>query len=215
MSAALVSYSQTLAVINEEKCIGCTLCIKACPFDAILGASKQMHTVIDPFCTGCKLCIAPCPMDCISMQDNPRFNDATANSPNFNSHTPCTSCNQCQPVCPNHINPEVLYQLIKNQKFHQAEKQSVQDCTQCGECDKVCPSNIPLSQTFSFAKKMLDFKSSKKLFSQTCKQRLQERENRLANKKNDQLSVLSNNKQQLADKLQALKLAANKNPPSE
>ena len=49
-------------------CIGCTLCIQACPVDAILGASKQMHTVLAAECTGCELCIAPCPVDCITLQ---------------------------------------------------------------------------------------------------------------------------------------------------
>ncbi len=57
-----------LALIDETLCIGCVKCIKACPVDAILGAAKQMHSVIAVECTGCELCIAPCPMDCISMQ---------------------------------------------------------------------------------------------------------------------------------------------------
>jgi electron transport complex protein RnfB len=56
-----------LAVIDEQACIGCTLCIQACPVDAILGAAKQMHTVIAAECTGCELCLAPCPVDCIVM----------------------------------------------------------------------------------------------------------------------------------------------------
>ena len=56
-----------LAVIDESLCIGCTLCIKSCPVDAILGAAKLMHTVLPDWCTGCELCIAPCPVDCISM----------------------------------------------------------------------------------------------------------------------------------------------------
>lgn len=55
----------TIVRIDENVCIGCTLCIQACPVDAILGANKQMHTVIESECTGCDLCIPPCPVDCI------------------------------------------------------------------------------------------------------------------------------------------------------
>lgn len=58
---------KSLAVIDEAVCIGCTLCLQACPVDAILGAAKQMHTVIAAECTGCELCVAPCPVDCIRM----------------------------------------------------------------------------------------------------------------------------------------------------
>ena len=58
----------TVAVIDEDWCIGCTLCIKACPTDAILGSNKHMHTVIEPYCTGCELCIPVCPVDCISLE---------------------------------------------------------------------------------------------------------------------------------------------------
>ncbi len=57
-----------LALIDEDECIGCTKCIQACPVDAILGAAKLMHTVIDDYCTGCELCIPPCPVDCIEMR---------------------------------------------------------------------------------------------------------------------------------------------------
>lgn len=60
-----------LAIIREAECIGCTKCIQACPVDAILGAAKQMHTIIAKDCTGCELCIAPCPVDCIDMIENP------------------------------------------------------------------------------------------------------------------------------------------------
>lgn len=56
-----------MAIIDEDICIGCTLCIQACPVDAIAGAAKQMHTVVAELCTGCDLCVAPCPVDCIYM----------------------------------------------------------------------------------------------------------------------------------------------------
>jgi len=58
----------TVAVIIEDTCIGCTLCIQACPVDAIVGAAKHMHTVIASECTGCELCLPPCPVDCIVME---------------------------------------------------------------------------------------------------------------------------------------------------
>jgi electron transport complex protein RnfB len=59
---------KTVVRIDEQVCIGCTLCIQACPVDAILGAPKQMHTVIIPECTGCNLCIPPCPVECIHIE---------------------------------------------------------------------------------------------------------------------------------------------------
>jgi electron transport complex protein RnfB len=62
-----VERPRPVAFIDESLCIGCTLCIQACPVDAILGASKQMHTILPDLCTGCDLCVAPCPVDCISM----------------------------------------------------------------------------------------------------------------------------------------------------
>jgi len=58
---------KAVAVIDEQTCIGCTLCIQACPVDAIVGAAKLMHTVIEAECTGCDLCLPPCPVDCIDM----------------------------------------------------------------------------------------------------------------------------------------------------
>jgi len=66
-SANGVERPRPLAVIDEQLCIGCTLCMQACPVDAIVGAPKQMHTVIAGLCTGCDLCVPPCPVDCIAM----------------------------------------------------------------------------------------------------------------------------------------------------
>jgi len=62
-----IEQRRRVALIDEPRCIGCTLCIQACPVDAIVGAAKLMHTVVTDLCTGCDLCIAPCPVDCIEM----------------------------------------------------------------------------------------------------------------------------------------------------
>jgi len=64
-----VSGQATVAFIDEQLCIGCTLCIQACPVDAIVGAAKLMHTVVGRDCTGCELCVAPCPVACIRMAE--------------------------------------------------------------------------------------------------------------------------------------------------
>ncbi|MDB5869100.1 MAG: electron transport complex, RnfABCDGE type, subunit [Polaromonas sp.] len=60
---------RAVAVIDEAWCIGCTLCIKACPTDAIFGSNKMMHTVMEAYCTGCELCVPTCPVDCISLEN--------------------------------------------------------------------------------------------------------------------------------------------------
>jgi len=81
-----------VAVIIEKTCIGCTLCIQACPVDAIVGAAKQMHTVIESECTGCKLCVAPCPVDCIEMIPvKQTFNSWHWSKPEYNVNNPAAT----------------------------------------------------------------------------------------------------------------------------
>ncbi|MGB6488202.1 MAG: RnfABCDGE type electron transport complex subunit B [Steroidobacteraceae bacterium] len=81
-----------VALIDEATCIGCAKCLPPCPVDAIIGARKQMHTIIAALCTGCELCIAPCPVDCISMvprsvlADAPAAPDAATNRQRFCAH---------------------------------------------------------------------------------------------------------------------------------
>jgi electron transport complex protein RnfB len=60
---------RSVAVIDENWCIGCTLCLPVCPTDAIVGSNKMMHTVIEPYCTGCALCLPVCPVDCITLEN--------------------------------------------------------------------------------------------------------------------------------------------------
>ena len=61
--------SRSVAFVDEAWCIGCTLCIEACPTDAVVGRNKMMHTIIEPYCTGCELCIPVCPVDCIFLEN--------------------------------------------------------------------------------------------------------------------------------------------------
>lgn len=68
--------SPLVAQIREDECIGCTKCLAACPVDAILGAAKRMHTVIEAECTGCELCVTPCPVDCIDLLPHPDWEAA-------------------------------------------------------------------------------------------------------------------------------------------
>jgi len=78
-----ISKPKSVALIDEETCIGCTFCIQVCPVDAIVGASKRLHTVIGTECTGCELCIAPCPVDCITVLPLNKIFDGKDNDPHI------------------------------------------------------------------------------------------------------------------------------------
>ena len=83
---------QLVAQIDEQACIGCARCLPPCPVDAIVGAQRQMHTVVLALCTGCELCVAPCPVDCIAMvpraslADAPRAPAPLDNRARFEAH---------------------------------------------------------------------------------------------------------------------------------
>ena len=78
-----------VAWVDEARCIGCARCLPPCPVDAIVGASKYMHTVLAEHCTGCELCIAPCPVDCIEMRPStaPKENQAPLNRARYQAHS--------------------------------------------------------------------------------------------------------------------------------
>lgn len=161
-----------LAVIDEPECIGCFLCVRACPVDAIVGAPQLLHTVIAADCTGCELCVPVCPVDCISMTDTASVtatpitligmaNLTSANSPTDNNrpnktHTPtaCISCGNCVPVCPRHLHPEELLRHTRRASFAAAHSLGLSDCVECRLCDNVCPSDIQLAAEFGQAKQI-------------------------------------------------------------
>jgi electron transport complex protein RnfB len=76
-----------VAWIDEARCIGCARCLAPCPVDAIVGASKYMHTVLVERCTGCELCLPPCPVDCIELRPAPAAIDPVLNRERFAAHT--------------------------------------------------------------------------------------------------------------------------------
>ena len=78
-----------VAWIDESRCVGCARCLAPCPVDAIVGAAKQMHTVLAEFCTGCELCLAPCPVDCIEMRPGqpPAADQPARNRERFEAHS--------------------------------------------------------------------------------------------------------------------------------
>ena len=138
-----------VARIREADCIGCTLCIKACPVDAIVGAHEYMHSVIEQYCTGCELCVAPCPMDCIEMiaAEPDKITDRPAKV-----ETACIHCDRCNDICPVDLPAHSLYQLIQAGNMDDATSEGLADCILCGSCDAVCPSHIPLTQIYRNAK---------------------------------------------------------------
>lgn len=196
--------SKYLAVIDEDNCIGCTLCVTACPFDAIIGAARHMHTVITEFCTGCKLCVSPCPVDCIEMVENTSYLHKIA-KPAFKTHTACVDCGHCAPACPSKIQPDQIYAHLKANQLNQAIDSQLEACTLCGDCDAVCPSNIPLAATFRYGLASLDLKNQKKQFARDVKQRAARREDRIASVQSFKLNTLADQKNNIDDFLARLK----------
>ena len=141
----LAEPADIVARIVEKDCIGCALCIDACPVDAIVGASKYLHAVIPERCTGCELCIPACPVDCIELV--PRSNEvalpAVAAS-EYASPLPCIACGWCEKVCPVDLNPQALHVAFETG----ASDEAAFDCIECTACTRACPSGIDLVGEF-------------------------------------------------------------------
>ncbi len=141
------------ARIKPEECIGCAKCLDACPVDAILGAPRQLHVVIDQDCTGCGLCLPPCPVDCIELipvtpMDWPVADSEAALRIAASGHADCVACGACRPVCPESLDPEALYLAVREADWEPGPSASLARCTLCGQCEPVCPSKIPLAAWF-------------------------------------------------------------------
>ena len=139
-----------IAVIDEQACIGCTLCIPACPVEAIIGAPQQMHSILESACTGCDLCVEPCPVDCITMEIIQTLSPLPFPSV---AHA-CIGCGWCVPACPKDLHPEQLFWYREDHS--KLEQLSLDSCIECGLCDAACPSEIPLTRTFAAAKSQIN-----------------------------------------------------------
>ncbi|MCZ6501823.1 MAG: electron transport complex subunit RsxB [Gammaproteobacteria bacterium] len=169
------SQAPMVALIREPECIGCTLCIKACPVDAIIGAQQMMHTIIFEECTGCELCVAPCPVDCIDMISL-EVHEKTE-PVHLADSQPCIHCGICMEVCPQDLAPQQLL-LFKNSPTL-AESLRLQDCIECGLCDRVCPSKIPLTAIFQNTKQAALDQKSESAKAEYIESRFTRRESRL------------------------------------
>jgi len=136
-----------VARIVEKDCIGCALCIDACPVDAIAGASTYLHAVIPGQCTGCELCVPACPVDCIELVAR-SSEAATVTGPENGSALPCIACGWCETACPVDLDAHALHVAFETG----AGDTSVFDCIECTACTRACPSGIDLVGEFRMLK---------------------------------------------------------------
>ena len=174
------------AVIDESRCIGCFLCVDACPVDAIVGAPKFMHTVIEERCTGCELCLPPCPVDCIDLvvldddQPPPQLE--------LDAEAACIRCGRCDPVCPEGLPVERLWWVSRQEDLDDAVAAGLDDCIECGLCNPPCPAHIDLVGTFTAARARLADQRRAEAARRIARAHVAERDARLAReaaRKND------------------------------
>ena len=165
--------SAMVAFIRESECVGCALCLPACPVDAIVGAEGSAHVILESECVGCELCLPPCPVDCIEMRP-PRPPDVGGGASagrkrkkppsriSFSlsgKSSPCIRCGLCVPACPVDLSPLRLHQLAQDNRDDDLRDAEVLRCVECAKCDDTCPSEIPLAEQFAEAKTRIKLQS--------------------------------------------------------
>lgn len=193
---ALSDTTEAVAKIREQDCIGCTLCVQACPVDAIVGAPQWMHTVIESDCTGCELCIAPCPVDCIEMETREVQQTAAPVAP-----LPCIHCNACTVSCPVSLDAQRLYQLTAGEHTQAALDAGLGNCIECEVCEDVCPSKIPLLAFFRHTRTQADESAQRQRQASIRLQRYEARNVRLARQENETQDAAQLQKQRLKEKI--------------
>ncbi len=167
------------AVIREDECIGCTLCIQACPVDAIVGAAQKMHTIIESECTGCELCLPPCPVDCIDLVSVEAQSElAPLPAP---TATECIRCGFCETACPRDLAPQDLYWYREDDNA--LSGLDLDRCIECRRCDRVCPSELPLTDHFKHAKHRMREREDEAARAAYAQHRYETREARIASDK--------------------------------
>jgi len=188
--AAPTEPQPAVARIREPECIGCALCLGACPVDAIVGAAGFMHTVIEDQCTGCELCLPACPVDCIELVAMPiALTDTSVvlapkerrSAPSEGgTDAPCIGCNRCEPQCPESLAPQHLLRLIRGGQLNSAAETGLDRCIECRLCDRACPSGIPLAHLFRAAKEERHTRADRQARAAAAKARFDARSTRLA-----------------------------------
>ena len=182
--------SGLVAKVREPECVGCALCLKACPVDAIIGAPGFLHSVLERQCTGCELCLPACPVDCIDLVPTPiqaLHPPAAAATkrhrtlpPLTAADAPCIGCNRCEDVCPEGLAPQHLLRLLRAGQSAQAAAADLGNCIECRLCDRACPTQIPLAGIFRRAKAELAQRAAKDANAAAAKARFDARTARLA-----------------------------------
>lgn len=180
-----------LAEIDESRCIGCYLCIEACPVDAIVGAPHHMHTVLTSECTGCELCVPVCPVDCIDLIDVPAPR-LRRKPPPLREEQPCINCGACEPVCPVNLTPQRLLWEVRQQKLDASTRYGLNVCIECGLCNRVCPSNINLVADFIHARRQAVEHQRTRVQAVRARHRSDQHSGRMAQRSLEKLSAREN-----------------------